>query len=133
MPLAGMKKRLLIGGILVVAAAITAIVAWRSLHRGKTEQELLLHGNVDIRQVDLAFNANERIDKVMAEEGDSVKAGQLLATLDRERLAYEVMHAEALVRAQENVVAALVAGTRPEDIRKARADVDGWRSWQTGI
>ena len=123
MPLAGMKKRLLIGGVLVVAAVIAAILTWRSLHHGKPEKELLLHGNVDIRQVDLAFNANERINKVMAEEGDSVKAGQLLATLDRERLEYEVMQAEALVRAQENVVAALVAGTRPEDIRKARADV----------
>jgi HlyD family secretion protein len=123
MPLAGIKKRPLIVGVLVVVVAIAALAAWRSIHRETTEKEIVLHGNVDIRQVDLAFNANERIEKVMAEEGDSVKAGQLLATLDRERLGYEVMQAEARVRAQENVAAALVAGTRPEDIRKARADV----------
>jgi HlyD family secretion protein len=123
MPLAGIKKRPLIGGVLIVAASIAAFAAWRSIHTEKKEKEIVLHGNVDIRQVDLAFNANERIDKVMAEEGDRVKAGQLLATLDRDRLEYEVLQAEARVRAQENVVAALVAGTRPEDIRKARADV----------
>jgi HlyD family secretion protein len=46
----------------------------------------------------------------------------LLATLRKERLEHEVLQAEAQVKAQEDVVAALVAGTRPEDIRKARAE-----------
>jgi HlyD family secretion protein len=82
-----------------------------------------LYGNVDIRQVDLAFNAYERIVQVFAEEGDSVEQGKLLATLDTERLIHELARAEAQVQSQSEVVAALEAGTRPEEIRKARAHV----------
>jgi len=123
MPAERIKKRILTGTIVVFAAVIIAVSLWRIFRHGAPENEIVLHGNVDIRQVDLAFNANERIERVLAEEGDKVKAGQLLATLDRQRLQYQASQADAQVRAQENVVAALEAGTRPEDIRKARADM----------
>ncbi len=123
MPASGIRKRIF--AVLVIALIVTAaVLLWRSMHRRPQGNEIVLHGNVDIRQVDLAFNAGERIGKVMVEEGDKVKAGQLLSTLDMERLRHEVLVAGARVKAQENVVAALVAGTRPEEIRKARADVE---------
>jgi HlyD family secretion protein len=107
--------------LIIVAAGVTAL--WFFVHGKKAGNELVLFGNVDIRQVDLAFNSNERIDRVLAEEGDRVKEGQLLATLETIRLQHEVSQAEAQVRSQREVVAALVAGTRPEEIRRARADV----------
>jgi HlyD family secretion protein len=116
------KKQVILAGLVITLAAAAAFI-WRSLHYTAPGDEIVLHGNVDIRQVDLAFNANERIEKVLVEEGDKVKTGQLLATLDRERLRHEVLGVAAQVRAQEKVVAALVAGSRPEEIRKARADV----------
>jgi HlyD family secretion protein len=122
MIVSGVRKRILT--ILVIAlTAAAAVLVWRSLNRRPPAKEIVLHGNVDIRQVDLAFNTTERIWKVLVEEGDRVKAGQLLATLDRERLQHEVLSAAARVQAQEKVVAALVAGTRPQEIGKARADV----------
>ena len=34
---------------------------------------LTLYGNVDIRQVDLAFNASGRLQELRKEEGDAVK------------------------------------------------------------
>jgi len=120
-PVKGKKVLLVI--LLVIVAAAGVIALWRSIHGKKGGNELVLYGNVDIRQVDLAFNANERIEKVLAEEGDRVKEGQLLATLETNRLEHEVSQAEARVLSQQEVVAALVAGTRPEEIRKARADV----------
>ena len=43
---------------------------------------LVLYGNVDIREVEVAFNASDRIATVEVEEGDTVKEGQLLATLE---------------------------------------------------
>lgn len=87
-----------------------------------SRNELVLYGNVDIRQVDLAFNGSERIARMLAQEGDHVKPGQLLATLDTQRLTYAVENAEGQVAAQREVVARLEAGSRPEEIRKARAD-----------
>jgi HlyD family secretion protein len=117
-----MKKRL--GVAVVVAAAAILFFVRLSLREKVPDDLLVLHGNVDIRQVDLAFNASERVDSLKVEEGDRVKTGELLATLRKERFEHEVLQAEAQVKAQEDVVAALVTGTRPEDIRKARADVE---------
>ena len=89
---------------------------------------LVLHGNVDIRQVELAFNANERIDQLLVHEGDRVIKGQLLAVLDTRRLEQGVAEARAQVAAQRQVVARLQAGSRPEEIRKAKADVEAARA-----
>jgi HlyD family secretion protein len=100
--------------------------AWLVLTRqGKAPADsIVIYGNVDIRQVELAFNANERIAEMAVQEGDIVKKGQLIATLDRERLEHGVERAKARAGAQQEIVAKLVAGSRPEEIRKARADVE---------
>ena len=122
MPSAEIKKRLRVLLVVVLAIAAIVFIVLRSLHEKTPDNLLVLHGNVDIRQVDLAFNASERVESLRVEEGDRVKTGQLLATLEKERLQHQVQQAGAQVKAQEDVVAALVAGTRPEDIRKARAE-----------
>lgn len=40
------------------------------------------YGNVEIRQVDLSFQVSGVINKLYVEEGDYVKQGDLIATLD---------------------------------------------------
>ncbi len=52
-------------------------------HRLKTEGPLILQGNVDVRQVNLAFKVDGRIETLTVDEGDPVKPGQVLATLDK--------------------------------------------------
>ena len=100
---------------------ISAIIA-------KTQQHTLtLYGNVDIRQVQLAFNGSERIARMLVKEGEPVKQGQLLATLDTVRLAHNVDLQQAQVASQQQVVSRLVAGSRPEEISKAQADVEAAR------
>ncbi len=44
---------------------------------------LALHGNVDVRQVNLAFKVEGRIASLNVDEGDAVAAGAVVATLDR--------------------------------------------------
>jgi HlyD family secretion protein len=112
--------------IIVLLMAVVIIIGlwlWTSLYRVSSPEELVLYGNVDIRQVQLAFNGNERIAKMLVQEGDKVRQGQLVAVLDLRRLKQTVARAEAQVNAQKEVLARLEAGTRPEEIRKARADV----------
>jgi HlyD family secretion protein len=96
---------------------------WRSFHHETSKKDLILYGNVDIRTIDLAFNASERIEQVLAEEGDRVEKGELLATLEMNRLRHEALYAEARMLSQRAIVSRLEAGSRPEEIRKARADV----------
>ncbi len=52
-------------------------------HRNKPNaDELSLYGNIEIRQVDLSFRVEGKIDKMLVEEGDYVKKGQLLGYLE---------------------------------------------------
>ncbi len=123
-----MKRKILLAliGVLILGAAGAS--AWLvSKHRGNASDTLVLHGNVDIRQVQLAFNGSERIARMLAKEGERVKKGQLLATLDTVRLSHTVELARAQLASQQQVVARLEAGSRPEEIRKAQADVEAAR------
>ena len=73
------------------------VADWRAPSTGN---QLTLYGNVDIREVDLAFNGNERIATMMVAEGEQVEAGQQLAQLDTQRLQAAAVRAEAQVLAQ---------------------------------
>src|SRR5437660_58689 len=115
-----MGRIVLIVALLVVAGA-AASVPWWLAHRHKTAQELVLYGNVDLRQVQLAFNNSERIAEVLVQEGDRVRKGDLVARLDTSRLEPQVAQAEAQVAAQRHNVEKLHAGNRPEEKSQARA------------
>ncbi len=118
------KKKLRFILVLVILGAIGGgIWFWQSKRETVSDNELLLYGNVDIRQVELAFNGSERIADMLVEEGDHIKKGQLLAKLEIERFELAAARDEAQVNTQQQVVARLEAGTRAEEIRKARADV----------
>jgi HlyD family secretion protein len=109
--------------IIVLAAASAAYAGWRFTSRYEEAWELLLHGNVDLRQVDLPFNGQQKIAAVLVEEGDRVVAGQTLARLETQRLDAAVAEAAAKVEAQRRVIERLENGTRPEEIEQARANV----------
>ena len=73
------KKKILI--LLVILALIGA--GWYFYtHRRVKINELTLFGNVEIRQVDLSFQVSGKIEKLLKEEGDAVKAGELVALMD---------------------------------------------------
>lgn len=74
-----MKKKILVVIILIIAA-IFAFILINS--KKQPQNELELFGNIEIRQVDLGFRIEGKVSKMLAEEGDSVKKGQLLAQLD---------------------------------------------------
>jgi len=116
--------------VLLVAAVLGAVGAagWHFSREGSTgDNALKLYGNVDIRQVQLAFNGSERIVTMQAREGDQVRKGQLLATMDKVRLENNVDLQQAQLASQQQQVARLEAGSRPEEISKARADVEAAR------
>ncbi len=122
-------KRIRIGaGIVVLAAVGAGLWFWRSRGGAEAADRLVLYGNVDIRQVQLAFNDSERIASVLVQEGDRVQPGQLLATLDPQRLEARAASRASQVAAQREVLARLQAGNRPEEIRKAKADADAARA-----
>jgi len=118
-----LNKKMLLLALLLAAAAAGAWWWWK-LDHAPDENRLVLRGNIDIRQVELAFNASGRIAELKVQEGDRVAKGQLLARLDTERLKLQLAQAEALADAQRSQLARLRAGSRPEEIRQAAAQRD---------
>jgi membrane fusion protein PltH len=108
--------------ILVIGAA--AGLTWWLTQRENKSGELVLYGNVDLRQAQLSFNNSERIAAVLVQEGDRVRQGQLLARLDTSRLEPRVAQAAAQAAAQQQVLQRLRNGSRPEEIAQARANVE---------
>lgn len=124
--------------ILILIVLVLAACGGYFYYQSQQDKQLTLYGNVDVRQVSLAFNASERIEKMLVEEGDAVKTGQLLATLNTETLKLNIAQCQAQIAMQEAVVERLHNGSRPEEIeqtqaaqREAEADYDNARiNWQ---
>jgi HlyD family secretion protein len=110
---------------LVVIVALAAVLgsAWWLTRRHAPHSQIVLYGNVDLRQVELPFNNSERIAAVLAQEGDRVHKGQVLARLDTSRLEPLLAQAQAAASAQEEAVQRLRNGSRPQEIAQARANV----------
>jgi HlyD family secretion protein len=119
-----MKKLVKIVVILGVAAAIAFVVKTKLSESNAVEDPLTLYGNVDIRQVSLGFRTSGRIGTMVYEEGDAVKEGQLLASLDKGPLKDNLALFRAQVNVTEAAVAKLEAGTRREGIAIASSELE---------
>lgn len=98
--------------------------AWWYFHRDSGSNELVLYGNIDFRQLTLAFNGSERVAEVLVEEGAQVKKGQIVARLDTSRLMPQVAQAEAQAASQRANLDRLKNGNRPEEIAQSRANLE---------
>jgi HlyD family secretion protein len=128
-----MKRALIL--IVVIALAVGGGLLWLRSHPstapalaaklGLTAREpgapLTLYGNVEIRQVDLAFGVEGLIADMMAEGGDHIAAGQTLARLDPSSFTYDLESAEANLNSARSKLAVLLAGNRQQDIDRSRA------------
>jgi HlyD family secretion protein len=115
--------------VVLLLAAAGAAGSWWWFNRGERgPKPLALYGNIDLRQVQLAFNNNERISAVLVQEGDRVQRGQVLARLDPSRLQPQVAQAQAQVAAQREVVEKMHRGNRPEEIAEAKEQVAAQRA-----
>jgi membrane fusion protein YbhG len=117
-----MRRRLI--PILILALLIGGgYYAWQRYHRNGAERPLMLYGNVDVRQVDLAFKVGGRIAKLDVDEGDRVTHGEVLASLDKVYFTDDIHLEQAKVEAAAANLLKLKNGSRPQEIEQARADL----------
>ncbi len=127
----GRSKRIVIGLVLLALAAGGAY-AWYHHERASADQrQLALQGNIDVRQVNLAFKVDGRIASLAVDEGDSVKAGQVIATLDKKYFDDDLRVAKARRDNAKASLARLEHGSRPEEIASAKAQVAEQRATLT--
>ncbi|MBJ9721554.1 HlyD family efflux transporter periplasmic adaptor subunit [Acinetobacter calcoaceticus] len=118
-----MNKKVIAGVLVIIAVAAFSFLAWKYNNKKQSDNNLTLYGNVDIRQVSLAFEESGRIQKLLVQEGDKVQTGQLLATLNTNALQIQAKQAQAQLKAQQEAIVKQEAGARPEEIIQAKAQL----------
>lgn len=87
-------KKFLIIAVIAIIAAVTGYFIWQNSSKDTT---ITLYGNVDIRTVNSNFRVAGRLTELSKEEGDYVKVGDLLATIDDEPYQIGLQQAQAQV------------------------------------
>jgi len=116
--------------LLALSMPLLTAFRWPWQAAGDTER-IELSGTVEAREVDLAFQISGRISELLADEGDAVQAGQMVAGLDTQDYELALRTAAAQRDAAQAALAALQSGTRIQEVRvaeaqlaKAQADLD---------
>ena len=135
-----MKRRFTVAIIIFALLSIIAILLYFLLRPKQNPNELTLYGNVDVRQVDIGFRVNGRVNKLCFEEGDKVPTGTLMATLDKapydSKLKEAIANRDAIKANYDNAVKLLnrrqeligIGGVSQEDLDNAIASRDQLRA-----
>jgi HlyD family secretion protein len=122
-----MKKRILII-ILILAAAGAAAWVFRGMGKPPADR-LVLSGNIELTEINIAFKTAGRLVERTVDEGDTVKKGQIIARLDRDQLlAQREREAAALVSSESQLAQAQTAvelqrASLAADIETRQADL----------
>jgi HlyD family secretion protein len=110
-------KRIVIP-ILVVAVAGALLVWHFAQHR--QSNRLVLSGSIEARDADIGPLVAGRVEQVLVDEGDEVKAGQPIATLGTGLITPQVDEQEAAVAQAKAALELALAGPTREELSRAR-------------
>ena len=103
----------------VLGLAAIAAIAYYVYDAHEEASTLTLYGNVDIREVELAFRVPGRLVAMDVDEGQTVTAGQRLAQIDPQPYRDALAAAEAGVLQARANLDKLEAGPRPQEVQQA--------------
>jgi HlyD family secretion protein len=87
-----------------LAAAGAAVYAFHGIKR-PPENRVMVSGNIELTEVNIAFKTAGRLIERNVDEGDAVKAGQVVARLDRDQLIASRGHETAALAAADSQLA----------------------------
>jgi len=116
-----MKKPVV--ALLAVVIMLAAAVGGWLWYQSQQDRGLTLYGNVDIRTVNMSFRVGGRLASLNVDEGDAIKAGQVLGTLDKAPYENALMQAKASVAVAQAQYDLMQAGYRDEEIAQTEAAV----------
>lgn len=120
----------------VIAVILCILLIFSYLHYKSNllaverEQKIEFTGNIEAEDIMLSFKIPGKLSSLLVNEGDSVKKGQVVATLDTEEMVLKVSEAQAGVEAyRAQVVKAgnaveLQSGVSKSQVSAARAAVE---------
>jgi len=122
-----MRKRIVII-LVLVAAAVAGVYAYRGANK-PPENRIVVSGNIELTEVNIAFKTAGRLIERTVDEGDTVKQGQVIARLDRDQLtAQHALQVAGLESAESQLAQAQTAlqwekETLAADIEQRTADL----------
>jgi HlyD family secretion protein len=119
----GMKLKIVVVVTVLILAA-GAAAGWYYF-RVKTDSDgkVFVSGNIEAIEVDLSFRISGQVITRPVDEGDRIKKGQVVATLDTDTLEAFRGAAQSEIANARAVLDELEEGTRKEEIEMARAQV----------
>jgi len=102
-------KRIIIVVALILVAAGGGLL-WQYFQAPALPADIASgNGRIEAVQVDIATKIAGRVESVVAQEGDLVTEGQVVATIDTAQLKAQLLRAEAVIASAESQVAAAEA------------------------
>jgi len=117
-----MNKRLRVA-IPIVVVIVVALALWLAVFRSDHDGAIVASGTVEAAEADLGFQLAGLVERVTVREGDRVREGQGLASLDRTELSARRRAALAQAEAAGALLAELERGFRSEEVAQGRAAV----------
>ncbi len=113
------RARFVVIPLVLLAAAVVGLryVAQRS----RAARDILGSGVIEADEINVSPKIGGRVADVSIKEGDKVRAGQRIATLEHADIDAELRRAEGAVQAAQAMLRDLERGSRPEQIAAARA------------
>ena len=85
-------------------------------------------GTIEFTQTDVAGSVPARVERILVEEGATVKEGDTLAVLSQTGLPQDIQQRRSRLSAAESELADLVRGARPAELDRARAELRSTQS-----
>jgi HlyD family secretion protein len=119
--------------VLLAALGTAAVLTYRSMHPEASDR-IVVSGNIELTQVDIAFKTSGRLIERTVDEGDTVQKGMVIARLDREQLLRQRQTAEAALQTSQALLAEAGSAlqwqreTMQADLQLRRADLSAAES-----
>jgi HlyD family secretion protein len=113
------KKKVMRLFLLVAAIAGVALYFYDRWKSGRPVTTLKISGNIEAHESVVGFKVPGRLVELPVEEGQEVKAGELLAKLDQNDYRQQVSIDEATVRTREDELRLALAGSRIQEKKEA--------------
>jgi HlyD family secretion protein len=108
------KKRWIPLVILLIFGGILIYYFFLQNQQGE-KTDIPVSGNIEVTTVDVSFKIPGKIEKLAAEEGDQVKEGQLIASLEHKDLLAQKAKAEATLEATKSRIPTLQKNIELQD------------------
>lgn len=113
-------RRWLLRGGVAAMAVLAAVIAWQVLRPRDLPAGIVSgNGRIEAVEIDVAAKAPGRIREILADEGDFVKAGQVVAHMDTDVL--QAQRAEAEAQQQQALNAIEIASSQVTQRQSERA------------